>query len=214
VIDDLAPPDRKAEGEVLLRAFCHSFNESFHLVQFLYECNPNPFITEDNQVDLSGGRKGGEDVCMNEQSTINFSLPTSFHGETEAAGLCTIRLLTTLQVLKFFFRSLPSLSFINPNSKCMQDCHNTILGVLHQLDEPSHAREEDGSTIDLTRTEVPVLRPGMTPALRAQVEAQAPLPATPVTEERTAPEAALTVPVTSHRTPRAIVMQRIINYDR
>lgn len=98
VVRDIAPQDRAAEGAKLLSAFCRAFNESFHLVGFLYECNPNPFLTEDGRVDLSGGKRGGADVCMGEHTTINFSLPTAFHGETEAAGLCTIRLLTTLQV--------------------------------------------------------------------------------------------------------------------
>ena len=82
-----------------MRSYCAAFNNSFHLVQFLYECNPNPFITRDGKVDLSGGQRGGDDVCMNENSTLNFSLPSSSHGETDATGLCTIKLLMTLQVI-------------------------------------------------------------------------------------------------------------------
>ncbi len=89
-----------------MESFCVAFNNSFHLVGFLYECNPNPFITNDGKVDLTGGKRGGDDVCMNENSTLNFSLPSSSHGETDAAGLCTIRLLMTLQVI------VPSLEFM------------------------------------------------------------------------------------------------------
>lgn len=98
MVRDVAPPDRLEEGQRLLANYCSAFNASFPLVAFLYECNPNPFLTDDGQVDLSGGKRGGDDVCMGPHTTVNFSLPTAFHGETEAAGLCSIRLLTTLQV--------------------------------------------------------------------------------------------------------------------
>ncbi len=98
VIESFGPESRKEQGRILMKAFCVAFNSSFHLVGFLYECNSNPFITNDGKVDLTGGKRGGDDVCMNENSTLNFSLPSSSHGETDAAGLCTIRLLTTLQV--------------------------------------------------------------------------------------------------------------------
>jgi hypothetical protein len=94
----MTPENRQEEGLAKMQAFCMAFNDSFHLVGFLYECNANPFITSDGRVDLSGGKRGGDDVCMHENSTLNFSLPSSSHGETDATGLCTIRLLTTLQV--------------------------------------------------------------------------------------------------------------------
>jgi hypothetical protein len=102
VIRKYAPPDRYNAGMKLLSDFNVAFNSSFHLVTHLYECNPNPFIAEDGvSVDLTGGRKGGADVGMGNGTTINFSLPSAFHGETEAAGLCTIRLLDRLQVCLF-----------------------------------------------------------------------------------------------------------------
>jgi hypothetical protein len=101
VLKSMTPEKRREEGLTKMQAFCKAFNESFHLVGFLYECNANPFVTSDGRVDLSGGKRGGDDVSMNENSTLNFSLPSSSHGETDATGLCTIRLLTTLQVISF-----------------------------------------------------------------------------------------------------------------
>lgn len=98
-----APADMQQKSWQLLDNFCTAFNDSFHLVTHLYECNANPFIADDGKsVDLSGGKKCGEEgVKMTRQATINFSLPSSFHGETDAAGLCTLKLLSRLEVLLY-----------------------------------------------------------------------------------------------------------------
>lgn len=94
--------EKRAEGREFLAAYCKAFNASFPLVEFLYECNPNPFLAQDGTVDLTGG--GGKsdvsqgEVCMNTQTSINFSLPSASHGETDATGLCTIKLLSSLEV--------------------------------------------------------------------------------------------------------------------
>ena len=103
VINSVTDTEKQAEGHRLLMAYCVAFNASFHLVEFLYECNPNPFLMEDGSVDLTGSRgKSGsvaaEDVGMNIHTTINFSLPSASHGETDATGLCTIKLLSSLEV--------------------------------------------------------------------------------------------------------------------
>jgi hypothetical protein len=105
VINALSDPGKQAEGYRLLTAYCTAFNASFHLVEFLYECNPNPFLTEEGTVDLTGSRgrsRGGstdaDEVEMCAHTTINFSLPSASHGETDATGLCTIKLLSSLEV--------------------------------------------------------------------------------------------------------------------
>lgn len=105
VIHSLSDSTKQAEGHRILTAYCTAFNASFHLVEYLYECNPNPFLTEEKTVDLtgSGGKsisKRVEDVGMTAQTTINFSLPSASHGETDATGLCTIKLLSSLEVRK------------------------------------------------------------------------------------------------------------------
>jgi len=100
----------------VLTSFCKAFNTAFPLVTHLYECNPNPFISHDGseRVDLSGassstsaaavarGERGydssGTGNEMGLHTTINFSLPAIQSGETDAAGLCTIRLLAKLEV--------------------------------------------------------------------------------------------------------------------
>lgn len=101
VITSLSDPSKQAEGYRILTAYCVAFNDSFHLVEYLYECNPNPFLTKDGKVDLTGSRgKGGEikDMGMCAHTSINFSLPSASHGETDATGLCTIKLLSALEV--------------------------------------------------------------------------------------------------------------------
>ena len=79
---------------------------------------PQPFLTPDGEVDLSGGggrrqtqtaaasTRAGADVSvtqrdgcgMNAMTTINFSLPSASNGETDATGLCTIKLINNLVV--------------------------------------------------------------------------------------------------------------------
>ena len=102
VINTLSDPARQAEGHRLLAAYCTAFNASFPLVEYLYECNPNPFLTDTGAVDLTGSRgKGGStagECGMSPHTTLNFSLPSASHGETDATGLCTIKLLSSLEV--------------------------------------------------------------------------------------------------------------------
>ena len=85
-----------------------------------------PFLTPDGEVDLSGGggrrkkspgngsshkagaaNEAGSAVTgegdggafgMSLDTTVNFSLPSASNGETDATGLCTIKLLTNLTV--------------------------------------------------------------------------------------------------------------------
>ncbi|CAE7238243.1 RNF213 [Symbiodinium microadriaticum] len=204
IVRDIAPPDRLEEGLRVLRAFCAAFNQCFNLVGFLYECNPNPFLTEDGRVDLSGGKRGGDDVCMGDGTTVNFSLPTAFHGETEAAGLCTIRLLTTLQ-----------------------DAHNRIAISLKDISEEEvfddmqadGEEKKEAMQRNHLASATSYLRPGVVPAMRGQQ--QEPTGQSAVeehVEEDVKEDIPLrdigTIPVTSHRTPASIISQRLLVYDR
>eukprot|EP00602_Paraphysomonas_sp_CaronLab_P009208 CAMPEP_0185034388 /NCGR_PEP_ID=MMETSP1103-20130426/24249_1 /TAXON_ID=36769 /ORGANISM="Paraphysomonas bandaiensis, Strain Caron Lab Isolate" /LENGTH=1107 /DNA_ID=CAMNT_0027571029 /DNA_START=1161 /DNA_END=4484 /DNA_ORIENTATION=+ len=193
VIDTLAPADKRDQARGLLSAFCTAFNKSFHLVKFLYECNPNPFITEDGVVDLTGGKRGELDGLMGEKTTINFSLPTAFHGETEAAGLCTIRLLTALQ-----------------------DCHNRIVASLTALPEKSNlvAEEESHDMLEKPVRAVPLRRPGMTPSLRQQRDQEQQQEISDRPENEIQLNEMPRVPVVSHRTPIPIIRHRLLRYDR
>jgi hypothetical protein len=76
--------------------------------------------------------------------------------------------------------------------------------VIGQLDET----EEDD--VPVRRTTHQVLRAGMTPALRAQINANE---TTPI-EEQAPEEALIKIPVTTLRTPTELVRQRVLVYDR
>ena len=79
----------RAEG--VLKEYCIGFNEAFPLVENLYECQRNPFLTEDGEVDIDGP--------MSPDTPIIFSLPSMTQGQNEAAGLCTVQLLLHLHRL-------------------------------------------------------------------------------------------------------------------
>jgi hypothetical protein len=74
-----------------LEKYCAAFNASFPIVQNLYECQPNPFLTPNGEVDVGGP--------MSADTPIIFSLPSMLHGENDAAGLCTPQLLNRLHRL-------------------------------------------------------------------------------------------------------------------
>ena len=97
----LSPAQYRDKAYRVLDNFCVAFNATFHLVTHLYECNPNPFLTSTGEVDLSGGGKGGVENLMNRNTILSFSLPSTMHGETDATGLCTIRLLSMLEVMLY-----------------------------------------------------------------------------------------------------------------
>jgi len=101
-----------------LESFCVAFNAAFPLVEFLYECNPNPFLTKEGDgVDLSGARASGRSpisenstgpAAMGPDTSIKFSFPSMEAGDTDASGLCTIRLLAHLEVRPSRIDSLPT----------------------------------------------------------------------------------------------------------
>ncbi|KAH9260003.1 hypothetical protein BASA81_001775 [Batrachochytrium salamandrivorans] len=78
--------------EVLLR-YCTAFNQSFRLVPFLYECQRNPFLTEQLEVDLGAGMK------MSPSTPVAFSLVAIVQGDADAPSLCLFQLVRALQQL-------------------------------------------------------------------------------------------------------------------
>jgi len=90
----LLPADARDEAMAVLDAYAEAFNASFPLVTNLYECQANPFLGFDGQVDLSGTKVQKE--RMGRSTPVAFSLPSSVPGETDAQGLCTIQLLNMM----------------------------------------------------------------------------------------------------------------------
>eukprot|EP00004_Rigifila_ramosa_P001109 TRINITY_DN1107_c0_g1_i3.p1 TRINITY_DN1107_c0_g1~~TRINITY_DN1107_c0_g1_i3.p1 ORF type:complete len:6204 (+),score=1430.96 TRINITY_DN1107_c0_g1_i3:1580-18613(+) len=90
-------PERdRPQAQAVLARFCEGFNRALPRIEFLYECQANPFRSRDGTaVDLSGTGTGN--VQMGPDTPISFSLPSMVQGETDAQGLCTIQLLNLLQ---------------------------------------------------------------------------------------------------------------------
>jgi hypothetical protein len=67
----------------------------FPQVERIFECQDNPYITEDGRVDLSGTKSGESPMCP--ATPIIYSLPSAIQGEADVPGLCTIQILNLLQ---------------------------------------------------------------------------------------------------------------------
>ena len=72
----------------IFQRFCDAFNMSFPLVEYIHECQRNPFLTPEGDVDVGGQ--------MSLRTPIAFSLPSLPRGEGDAAGLCTVQLMLRL----------------------------------------------------------------------------------------------------------------------
>mmetsp|Transcript_31144 Transcript_31144/g.48161 ORF Transcript_31144/g.48161 Transcript_31144/m.48161 type:complete len:927 (+) Transcript_31144:47-2827(+) len=97
-IEERLPKERQIEAFRILHAFCDAFNECLPMVERIFECEPNPFISGVNgSVDLSGGRAASGGVIMSEDCSINFSIPSMVRGANDSMGLCTIKLLELMQ---------------------------------------------------------------------------------------------------------------------
>lgn len=90
----LLPEGERYAANEALEAFCVAFNDTFPMVELIYECQPNPFLTSQGQVNLGGG---SEAVGMTRDTPVAFSLPSIIPGQLDAQGLCTIRILNELQ---------------------------------------------------------------------------------------------------------------------
>ena len=88
---------RRLQALQVLDGFCTAFNRSFHLVELIYECQRNPFLTPGQGINLAPG--SATPVLMSRETSIVFSVPSMspVRDNVDAPGLCTIRLLDVLQ---------------------------------------------------------------------------------------------------------------------
>ena len=194
VIVMLPVPQRPLAQGVLDR-YCVAFNACFIEVLFLYECQANPFIrsaatgnADSKVVDLTGTKTGGDEAQMCGHTPVAFSLPSQVQGETDAQGLCTIRLLELLQTT-----------------------HNDLLISLLKSKQKGAEPIEDEEVLEVYRRDIPrrwAVAPGVEHAPEpveeanngeAEVEEAAPLHE---------------VPAVSYLTDRRVVQRQIIGYDR
>jgi len=118
---ELLPQNQQAQSVKILEDYCVGFNAAFPFVLNLYECQRNPFLTEDGKVDLSGTGSAGEAGLMSASTPVSFSIPSVAPGETDAAGMCTVQLLNFLQRV-----------------------HNGLFDGLAQYTRPAEEEDHDG----------------------------------------------------------------------
>ena len=92
-VDRLPTQEQRKWGAKVLDEFCVAFNASFPLVVNLYQCQENPFLTEDKKVALNGNKTYSP---MSPETAVAFSIPSMNPGENDATGLCTAQLLHRL----------------------------------------------------------------------------------------------------------------------
>ena len=95
VLSRLPTEEEQERGQRVLHNFCKAFNRSFPIVDLIFECNKNVFLTEDGEVDL---KMTGTPNPMSPDTPIFFSLPnaTKVGKEIDAQAYCTIQLLLYL----------------------------------------------------------------------------------------------------------------------
>jgi hypothetical protein len=118
------PREQQCAAREGFRRFARAFNRGLPLVENLYECQANPFVTARGEIDLSGaagknsgtpaggsgggasgssfslsgvGSSGEGRARMGFGTPVAFSLPSAPVGEVDAAGLCTPMLLRRLE---------------------------------------------------------------------------------------------------------------------
>ena len=131
VIECYVSKHEQPEAYSILDRYCDAFNVAFPHVHFLYECNRNPFLSKDGKVDLSGG--GDNPARMSRSTPVSFSLPSMIQGDSDAAGLCTIQLVTILQ---------------NAHTQLLEQARDVHMGRFH------HIRRERGLGQDSQGMEV------------------------------------------------------------
>lgn len=102
LIEGFTDEHQKSMAFDVLKRFVIAFNESFILVPNLYECERNPFLTEETppQVDLSGGKgQLGVREEMSFKTPVCFSLTSIVQGDADAPSLCLFQLIRVLQHL-------------------------------------------------------------------------------------------------------------------
>ena len=98
VIETLVSPHRRRHAKRTFRRFATAFNASLGRVEYLYQCQENPFVDPDGNVDLSGAKGGGDsgNSIMDLETPVSFSLPSMLFGENDAPGLCCLQILNFL----------------------------------------------------------------------------------------------------------------------
>ena len=92
-VNRLPTQEQRVRAAEILDEYCVAFNASFHLVVNLYQCQENPFLTEDKKVALNGNKTFSP---MTPETVVAFSIPSMSPGENDATGLCTVQLLHRL----------------------------------------------------------------------------------------------------------------------
>jgi len=100
VLKGLPAEDREAAAQAL-QNFCDAFNTVLPKLSNLFECQRNPFLTDDGRIDLSGTSAGrgpeAESNPMTGSTPLHFTLPSHPPGPlADAPGLCTIQILNYL----------------------------------------------------------------------------------------------------------------------
>lgn len=135
VISNL-PIDNQAAASLILDKYCVAFNRTLPLVPFLFECNANPFLASNNEVDLSGSqRSDGSGDRMSPNTSIKFSLPSIISGEQDATGLCTIQIINALM-----------------------QTHNDVLEGLISLAAPISSKDFTKEGVKITETLAPLAK--------------------------------------------------------
>ena len=193
VIENHLQESRRKEGWEILNNYCTAFNNSFHQIERIFECEPNPFLSNSGEIDLSGGKRsvaeGG--VQMSPDISINFSLPSLIQGANDTMGLCTIRLL-----------------------ELMQNAQGEIIDTL--LKPPKAAeplpQAVGGQSKILPKSEEQKDEKAEEAAAEEEENGKAPLPAAAVAKEE---ELFLQqVPSISYLTDSDLIKQQLIIYDR
>ena len=95
VLKRLHTEEEHERGQRVLHNFCKAFNQSFPIVDLIYECKENKFLTENGEVDLS---MSGVATPMSPETPIFFSLPNATEAGQgiDTPTYCTIQLLLYL----------------------------------------------------------------------------------------------------------------------
>ena len=94
ILDKISPNKRNFARNALTK-YCIAFNTVLPKVERIFECQDNPYLTKDGQVDLSGTKSSASG--MQDATPIIYSLPSMLQGEADVPGLCTIQIINFLQ---------------------------------------------------------------------------------------------------------------------
>jgi hypothetical protein len=206
----LLPVAQQAYAQDVLNRYCVAFNVCFVEVEYLYECQANPFVREVERatgptkvVDLTGTKTGADRDQMSGSTPVAFSLPSQVQGETDAQGLCTIRLLELLQTThnELLAALLKSKNAPPPTDKAVAankqtDTHSSDGKPnsyrLHWARAPGVAEPDPGSDHD--------------DGMEHEAEERE-------AEEHEAEEPLAEIPPVSYLTDRRVLQRQLIQYD-